>query len=99
MPKAQDPAVIAAVAAEIKFRRGVAKISQEELAHRADVNRTSIARMEIAKTQPSIAVLFRLAEAFEVDVSVLVAGIEQRYKAQKDSGAKALSTSITTKSS
>lgn len=90
MPKAQDPAVIAAVAAEIKFRRGALRISQEELAHRAEVNRTYIAKIEVAKTQPSIAVLFRLAEALKVDSAVLVAGIEQRYKEQKDTGASAL---------
>jgi|APLak6261677638_1056118.scaffolds.fasta_scaffold45145_2 transcriptional regulator with XRE-family HTH domain len=83
MPKAQNPAVIAAVAAEIKFRRGELKISQEELAHRTGVNRTFIAKIEVASTQPSIAVLFRLAQALEVDAAVLVAGIEQRYKVKK----------------
>ncbi len=80
MREPPDILVIAAIAAEIKSRRGHLKISQEELAHRASVHRSFIARLEVATTQPSTAALFRLAKALEVDVEALVAGIVKRYK-------------------
>lgn len=80
MRKAQDLPVLRAAAAEIKSRRAVLKISQEELAHRADLHRSFIARLEVAETQPSLAVLFRLAEALEVELSELVAAMVLRYQ-------------------
>jgi transcriptional regulator with XRE-family HTH domain len=80
MREPPDTLVIAAIAAEIKLRRSQLKISQEELAHRASVHRSFIARLEIGSTQPSTAALFRLAKALELDVEVLVAGIAKRYR-------------------
>ena len=78
MRKAQDVFVVRAVAAEIKALRGRLDISQEELAHRADVHRSFIARLEVAETQPSLAVLFRLAEALEMDPAKVVRAVSQR---------------------
>lgn len=78
MRKSQDIPVLAAAAAEIKARRGLLKISQEELAHRAGVHRSFIARVELAETQPSLAVVFRLADSLEVAPAELVAGIASR---------------------
>lgn len=69
-----------AVAAEIKYRRGLLKVSQEELAHLAGVHRTFIGKLEVAQTQPSICVLFRLAQALEVEFSELATAIERRYR-------------------
>ena len=80
MRKAQDLPVLRAAAAEIKARRAELKISQEELAHRAEVHRSFVARLEVAATQPSLAVLFRLAEALEVDPIVFVGAISGRYR-------------------
>lgn len=78
MRKSDDVPVVAAAAAEIKARRGQLKISQEELAHRAGVHRSFIARMELAETQPSLAVLFRLAQGLNVGVGDLVSAIATR---------------------
>ncbi len=80
MRQAPDKAVLEAMAAEIKARRASLEVSQEELAHRAGVNRSFIAKLEVAKNQPSLSVVFRLAEALEVAAQDLVAGIAQRYK-------------------
>ncbi|MGJ4748477.1 helix-turn-helix transcriptional regulator [Leptospira sp. SA-E8] len=83
MRKAQDLSVLRAVAAEIKARRAHLEISQEELAHRADVHRSFVARLEVARSQPSLGVLFRLAEALEVDVGELTKAIAQRYRKEQ----------------
>jgi transcriptional regulator with XRE-family HTH domain len=78
MRKTQDAPVLRAVAAEIKARRGQLNISQEELAHRAGVHRSFVARLEVAETQPSLAVLFRLAAALDVDVGEMTSAIARR---------------------
>lgn len=83
MRKAQDLPVLRAAAAEIKSRRASLKISQEELAHRAGVHRSFVARLEIAETQPSLAVLFRLAEALEAEVADLTGAIAVRYRRER----------------
>lgn len=80
MRKPQDLPVLLAAAAEIKSRRASIKISQEELAHRAGVHRSFVARLELAETQPSLAVLFRLADGLEVDVVELIQAVALRYR-------------------
>lgn len=80
MRKAQDLPVLRAAAAEIKARRAGLEISQEELAHRAGVHRSFVARLELAETQPSLAVYFRLADALEVDVVDLTQALALRYR-------------------
>ncbi|MGN6828933.1 helix-turn-helix domain-containing protein [Paucibacter sp. M5-1] len=85
MRKAQDQNVLKAAAAEIKARRARIEISQEELAHRADVHRSFIARLEVADTQPSLAVLLRLADALETDPGEMVRAIAKRLKQERAS--------------
>lgn len=80
MRKTQDAPVLRAAAAEIKARRGQLNISQEELAHRADVHRSFVARLEVAETQPSLAVLFRLAAALDADVGEMTSAIARRAR-------------------
>lgn len=80
MRKAQDLPVLRAAAGEIKSRRAGLKISQEELAHRAGVHRSFVARLELAETQPSLAVFFRLADGLEVDVVELMQAVTLRYR-------------------
>ena len=67
MPSVSDLNFRQAVAAEVKARRGLIGISQEELAFRAGVHRTYIARLEVASTQPSLSVTFQLAKALAVE--------------------------------
>jgi transcriptional regulator with XRE-family HTH domain len=83
MRKAQDLPVLRAAAAEIKARRASLKISQEELAHRAELHRSFVARLEVAQTQPSLAILFRLAEALGVDIVDLTGAIATLYRKEQ----------------
>jgi transcriptional regulator with XRE-family HTH domain len=92
MRKTQDAPVFRAAAAEIKARRGQLNISQEELAHRAGVHRSFVARLEVAETQPSLAVLFRLADALGADVGEMTSSIARRTR--QESNARASSADI-----
>lgn len=83
MRKALDVRVIKAAAAEIKARRGRLEISQEELAHRADIHRSFVAKLEVAQSQPSLAVLLRIADALQVDAAELVASVVKRSKRER----------------
>lgn len=69
-----------AFATELRTRRNAWRFSQEELAHRAGVNRTYIAKLELAKNQPSLTVLFELANALNCSLPDLLAGAITRYK-------------------
>lgn len=70
----RDVALIAAFADELRSRRAALRLSQEEVAHRAGINRTYIAKLELARNQPTLTVLLRLAEALEVPLPELIAG-------------------------
>ncbi len=50
-----------------RLRRGK-RLSQEELAYRAEVHQTYLSGVEGAKRNPSIGVLERIAKALEVDI-------------------------------
>ncbi len=63
---------------ELRFRRKGLGISQEELAHRAGVNRTYVAKLELAKNQPTLQILYKLAFALDVDLSQFVRSLLDR---------------------
>ena len=83
MKKPPDESLLKALAAEIKSLRAALGLSQEELAHRASLNRTFVGKLEVAKTQPSITVLFQLAKALEIDVALFVEKIARREEKEK----------------
>lgn len=85
MRKSQNEAVLRALAAELKQRRASLSINQEELAFRAGVHRSFIARVEVAETQPSLSVFFDLANALECSASELVEGVDQRVRKESAS--------------
>lgn len=87
MKKPRNQSLLKALAAEIKSLRLGLGVSQEEIAHRAGLNRTFVGKLEVAQTQPSFTVLFQLADALEVDAVELVANITKRSK--KELGARA----------
>ena len=66
MQVSRNSELMNAFAIELKVRRNLLGISQEELAHRADVDRTFVARIETAQNQPTLSVLFRLCEGLGV---------------------------------
>jgi transcriptional regulator with XRE-family HTH domain len=63
------------VAEQLKLARQQARLSQAELARRADVSRTTLARMEtLARGDMSVSVLLKLLEAAGYDVKVVKVG-------------------------
>lgn len=80
MRTSRDPALLKALAAEIKGRRAELEISQDELAHRAGLARTFVGKIEIAENQPSLTALFKLADGLGLAPQDLVAAISVRYK-------------------
>jgi transcriptional regulator with XRE-family HTH domain len=79
MRTAQDQALMKALAAEIKARRAALQISQEELAARAEVNRTYVGKIELAMNQPTLVVLLRIAQGLQVDLSEMITAVLRRF--------------------
>lgn len=66
---------LADMAEQLKLARLEAGLSQAELARRADVSRTTLARMEtLARGDMSVSVLLKLLEAAGYDVKVVKVG-------------------------
>ena len=79
----QHPALLKALASELRARRAALGISQDELAFAAEMNRTFVAKLELAKTSPSLASLFKLALGLEVEPWELVLAIQQRFETEQ----------------
>ena len=76
----RDNALLEAFAAELRARRSALKLSQEELAHRAGINRTYIAKLELSKNQPTLGVLQQLAMALGNELPEMMEATLARYK-------------------
>jgi transcriptional regulator with XRE-family HTH domain len=76
----QDPALLSALAGEIKAGRLRLGLSQEDLAHAASLNRTFVAKLELAQTSPSLTSLFQLASGLGVAPEEFVAAVAQRLR-------------------
>ena len=63
----------------LRRHRAERNISQEELAHRADVDRTFVSRLERGIRQPTITTLIGLAQALGVSAAELVREAEAEY--------------------
>ena len=59
-------------AKNLRLARQAKGLSQEELAHRADIDRTYISSLERCVYSPSIEVLDRLAQALGVEAADLI---------------------------
>ena len=81
MNESRNPELMSAFAVEMKARRNALGISQEELAHRAGVDRSFVARIETARNQPTLSVLFRLCDGLGVAPEEFVA--QTRLRMQK----------------
>ena len=80
----QNLSLMRAFAAELRGRRHVLGVSQEELAFLAGVNRTFIAKLELAQNQPSLTVLVKIAEALRIPVQNLLEETMTRYRVETD---------------
>ena len=74
----RDEALITAFADELRSRRVGLGVSQEELAHRAGLNRTYVAKLELATNQPTLTALHLLAQALDVPLNDLMAAVLAR---------------------
>jgi transcriptional regulator with XRE-family HTH domain len=77
---ALNKALIEAFGVELKIRRAQLKLSQEELAHLAGINRTYIAKLELAQNQPTLSVLLQLAIALKMELLHLLHVTMLRYR-------------------
>lgn len=59
----------------VRQQRGLLGISQEELAFRADIDRTYISQIERGVGNPSLQVLLRLAGVLQIKFAKLVEGM------------------------
>ena len=75
-----DFALLRSFAAELKSRRTELGISQEQLALRAEVNRTFVGKIETGKNQPTLAVIHRLSEGLECDLPEMLTSVLKRYR-------------------
>lgn len=60
----------------LKQLREDAGLTQEQLAHRAEVHRTYISLLEREKKSPTLEVLFRLARALDIRPSAFLVKVE-----------------------
>ena len=86
MHASRNQALVEALAAELKVCRQALGVSQEELAHRAGVNRTFVARLEQAQNQPSISVLFHLCDGLGITPEGFITKIRSRLKSANSTG-------------
>ncbi|MEX8518779.1 MAG: helix-turn-helix domain-containing protein [Leptothrix sp. (in: b-proteobacteria)] len=80
MRPSRNAHLIEALAATIKARRNELGLTQEDLAGAIDIDRPYITLMEAAKKQPTLSVLWRIAEGLELSAGELMTRVDQRYR-------------------
>jgi transcriptional regulator with XRE-family HTH domain len=75
-----DKTLMKAFGLELSSLRKAARISQEELAHRAKVNRTYVAKLELGENQPTLTSMFNLAGALGKPLPEMVTSTLERYE-------------------
>ena len=93
MRSVQNPSLLKAFAAEVKARRGSLQISQDELAFRSGLSRTFLGKIEIAKNQPSLTALFKLADGLQVGPDELLGAVRSRLLKEEQARGKAAKSS------
>lgn len=71
-PRYRNDEVVKKIGARIRHIRMLKGISQMQLAHKCDLELSTINRVELGKVNPSISLIFLFAEKLEVDVAELV---------------------------
>ncbi len=79
MRSGQNIPLMKAFGAELKSRRNEMGISQEDLAYRCAVNRTYVAKLELALNQPTLTVMQKIASGLETDLTELIGSTLVRY--------------------
>lgn len=76
----ENHALLKALGDEVRHRRIAAELSQDALAALAQLDRTTIARVELARVHSSVAVFVAIAEAMGMDPAKLLANALARYR-------------------
>jgi transcriptional regulator with XRE-family HTH domain len=63
---------------ELRRARDEAGLSQEEVAARAEIDRSYLSQLENDKKSPTLDLLFRVCKAIGIKTSTLVARVEKR---------------------
>lgn len=69
-----------AISQVIAQLRRDAKISQEELAHRAGIHRTYVSQIERGLKSPTLQILIQIANALGTSASQIIKDVETRLK-------------------
>ena len=80
MRPSRNAHLIEALAATIKARRNELGLTQEELAGAIDLDRPYITLMEAARKQPTLSVLWRIADGLELTAGELMTRVDERYR-------------------
>ena len=83
MKPSTNPRLLEALAAEVKTRRQELNLSQEDLAGRCELDRPYLSLIEVARKQPSLSVLWKIAGGLELRLSELAARIESRLQREE----------------
>jgi transcriptional regulator with XRE-family HTH domain len=82
MTRVRDDALVQAFAAALRDLRQQIGLSQEQLALRASVDRSFVGKLESGKHQPSLAVVFSLAQALGTSPDRLVAMVQEKQRSE-----------------
>jgi len=77
-----EPGLDAVVAANLKSLRGARGLSLDTLARLTGLSRTLLGQVELGKTSPSVALVWKLARAFDVPFSVFLASASSPTQTQ-----------------
>lgn len=72
MPKRKCSSVDASLGQNLTYFRKLTGLTQQQVAERLNLNRTTYTKYETGASEPSIEVLKQLAEIFEVDLATLL---------------------------
>lgn len=81
MRPSANPELVNAFAAELRARRTELNLSQDDVAHQANLDRAYISRLEAGKKNPSLSVLYGLAAALKLSLVELSGRVDDRYQA------------------
>jgi transcriptional regulator with XRE-family HTH domain len=81
MRPSRNQALVEALAIEVKARRLELGLSQEDLAGRCEIDRPFLSLIEVARKQPTVSVLYRIAIALELTFGEFCDRVEERYLA------------------
>lgn len=80
MRPSRNALLLQALGATLKERRAELKLTQEDVAGAAEIDRPYVTLIESASKQPTVSVLWKLAAAVKLTPAELVARVDRRYQ-------------------